>query len=201
LHSLKFIFHWLMYLIISCIAMVHYYLNNLSSLKQGSLLCFVCHTEISQTTMFHDMLLVSLESSLMSWVHQLGLRLFGATVWKHLIIKKLFQWKLNKIKIEKCIKIWGCSWCYWKALNNSDFNIVYFTIFIAKVWKIFIFEWILFWKLKIFKNGVWKEKWVQPSMCSHCWILKFEILRMWKVKIVFTFWRTAQTTLVIIVCK
>jgi len=32
-------------------------------MKQGSLFCFVCHMEISQTTMFHDMLLVSLESS------------------------------------------------------------------------------------------------------------------------------------------
>jgi hypothetical protein len=143
---------------------------------------------------------------LMSWVHQLGLRLFGATVWKLLIIKQLFQWKLIKIKIEKSIEIWGGSWCYWKALNNSDFNIVYFTIFIAKVWKIFvwkifIFEWILFWKLKIFKIWVWKEKSVQPSMCSHCWILKFEILKMWKVKIVLTLWPTTQATLVIIVCK
>jgi hypothetical protein len=53
-------------------------------------------------------------------VHQLGLRLFGAMMWKLLIIKHFFQGKLNKIEMEKCIGIWGCSWCYWKALNKSD---------------------------------------------------------------------------------
>jgi hypothetical protein len=33
-------------------------------------------------------------------VHQLGLRLFGSTMCKLLIIKSFFEWKLNKIKNE-----------------------------------------------------------------------------------------------------
>jgi hypothetical protein len=35
-------------------------------MKEGSLFCFVCHAEISQTMVLHATLLVSLESSLMS---------------------------------------------------------------------------------------------------------------------------------------
>jgi hypothetical protein len=33
------------------------------SMKEGSLFCFVCHAEISQTMVLHATLLVSLESS------------------------------------------------------------------------------------------------------------------------------------------
>jgi hypothetical protein len=31
-----------------------------------------------------------------------------------------FSIKLNKIKIENSIGIWGCSWCCWKAFNKLD---------------------------------------------------------------------------------
>jgi hypothetical protein len=49
------------------------------------------------------------------------LRLFGATRWKKLsIIEPFSQQKLNKIKTENCIGIWGHSWCCWKALGKSD---------------------------------------------------------------------------------
>jgi hypothetical protein len=74
-------------------------------MKRGSLFCFVCHVEISQTTALHAMLLVSLESSQWVGVHWLGLRLFGAMVWKLLIIESFSQWKLNKIAIENFIRI------------------------------------------------------------------------------------------------
>jgi len=40
-------------------------------------------------------------------VHQLGLRLFEAKVWKLLIIESFFQSKLNKIQIENYIEVWG----------------------------------------------------------------------------------------------
>jgi hypothetical protein len=53
-------------------------------------------------------------------VHQFGLRLFGATMWKLLIIEPFFQWKLNKIKNENFIGICKCSWCCWKAHSDSD---------------------------------------------------------------------------------
>jgi len=44
-------------------------------MKQGSLVCFVYHVEISQTMTLHAALLVFSEG-----VHQLGLRQFGTTV-------------------------------------------------------------------------------------------------------------------------
>jgi hypothetical protein len=62
-------------------------------MKQGSLFCFVCHAEISRTMALHAVLLVSSESSWQVGVHQLGLRLFGATVWKLLIIEPFSQFK------------------------------------------------------------------------------------------------------------
>ncbi len=73
------------------------------SMKQGSLFCFVCWD--LPTRVFHAALLVSLESSWWVGVHQLGLRLFGAMVWKLLIIEPFFQWKLKIIKNENSIVI------------------------------------------------------------------------------------------------
>ncbi len=52
--------------------------------------------------------------------HWLDLRLFGAMVWKLLIIEPFSQWKLKKIETENCTRIWGHSWCWWKDLGNSD---------------------------------------------------------------------------------
>jgi hypothetical protein len=49
-------------------------------MKQGSLFCFVYHTDSSQTTALHVAFLVSMESSWWVRVHQLGLRLFEAMV-------------------------------------------------------------------------------------------------------------------------
>jgi hypothetical protein len=81
---------------------------------------------------------------LMSRVHQLGLRLFGATVWKLLIIKQVIQWKLNKIKIESYIVIWGHQFLlFLESPLWVRFSKVYFTIFRSKMWKLLIFEWIL----------------------------------------------------------
>jgi hypothetical protein len=40
-------------------------------------------------------------------VHQLGLKLFEVKVWKLLIIESFFQSKLNKIKTENYIEVWG----------------------------------------------------------------------------------------------
>jgi len=76
--------------------------------------------------------------------------------------------KLNKIETENFTGIWGHSWCCWKALGWVRFNRVHFTIFRAKVWKILLFEWILLLEIhKNYKNWVWKEKSVEPSICSH----------------------------------
>jgi hypothetical protein len=59
----------------------------------------VHHAKISQSMALQSALLVFSESSQwVVWVHPLGLRLVGATVWKLLIIEPFSQWKLNKIK-------------------------------------------------------------------------------------------------------
>jgi len=95
--------------------------------------CFiVSHCNPPNHLMLHVMLVVFSKSSWWVGVHGLDLRLFWAMVWKLLIIKLFSQWKLNKIKTENCIEIWGCSGCCWKALGESDLR-VYFTIFRAKV--------------------------------------------------------------------
>jgi hypothetical protein len=53
----------------------------------------------------HVALLISLESSWWVEVHWFGLRQFGATMWKSLIIELFSQWKLNKIETKNCIGI------------------------------------------------------------------------------------------------
>jgi len=89
----------------------------------------------------------------------------------------------------------GCSWCYWKALGKSNFKKKYFTIFWAKLWKILNFEWILFLEIQTNyqKNWVWKEKSIEPSMCSHLAqtaqailvIMKKEVANLCLIKRVF----------------
>jgi hypothetical protein len=103
----------------------------------------------------------------MSRVHQLGLRLFEATVWKLLIIKARSQWNLNKIKTEHYMDL-GVFLVLLENLWWVKFNKVYFTIFKAKVWKILVFECILLMEIQTnCKNWFRKEKSVKPSMCSH----------------------------------
>ncbi len=97
--------------------------NNLS-MKQGSLFCSFCQVEIFQTTMPASCrtlgIFISLESSW--WVG--GVHRLYCKGWKlSLIIEPFFHWKLNKIKTENCIGIWGvycCSWFCWKALGEWD---------------------------------------------------------------------------------
>ncbi len=79
-----------------------------------------CHTKIFQTTMLHARLLVASKSFQWFGVHWLGSKLFGATMRKLLIIEPFSQWKLNKIKIENYIEIWGHLWCCWKTFGESN---------------------------------------------------------------------------------
>ncbi len=131
------------------------------------------------------------------WVHPLGLRLFGATLWKLLIIEPFSQWKLNKITTDNCIGIWGSSWCFWKAHHQSDLIdfISQFSELRCERYWIFLVNFVAE-NSKNCKNWVWKEKSVEPPMCSHCQIWKFLILKMWRIKNVFTLLPMAHATLV-----
>jgi hypothetical protein len=103
-------------------------------------------------------------------VHQFGLRLFGATVWRLLIIEPFSQSKLSKIETQSCFGIWGRSWCYLKALGKSDL-VEFISLFSELRCGRYFFEWILLLEIQTnCKIWVWKEKSVEPSMCSHCQI-------------------------------
>jgi hypothetical protein len=100
----------------------------------------------------------------------LGLRLFGATCGKLLIIEPFSQWKLNKIETENCIGIWEVFLLALESPWQVRFNRVYFTIFRAKVCKKRLkFEWILLLeiqtncrKLGLEGNIIWAL-----NVCSH----------------------------------
>ncbi len=101
------------------------------SVEQGSLFFFVLHVEISQITELHATLLVSSKNSWWVGVHWLVLRLFGAMVWKILIIESFFQWKLNKIENWNWKLYWnlGALLAFLESRWWVRFNRVYFTIF------------------------------------------------------------------------
>jgi len=155
----------------------------------SKVVCFVCQAEISQITAFQVALLVFLESSVWIRVHQLGLGLFGAMVWKLLIIESFSQWKLNSN--------WKLYWnlgVFLAWLENSwwdRFNRFFFTIFRVKVWKRMIF-WVNFvvgnsdnlqklgpegkisWALNVFTLGPT----TQATLISMDWKLTFWVLIM-----------------------
>jgi hypothetical protein len=147
------------------------FLKNCTKLKNGrsKVVCFVlfCHAEISQTTT--------------SW-HTLGT--FGKfsmsrgalnLVWDCLELWCESYWLLlhflneNEIKSKlKTLLEFGVFLVLLESPWWFRFNKVYFTIFRAKVWKIFMF-WVNFAAEnpnKLQKNWVWKEKSVEPPMCS-----------------------------------
>ncbi len=99
------------------------------------------------------------------------LRLFGATRWKKLsIIEPFCQQKLNKIKTENCIGIWGHSWCCWKALGKSDL-IDFISQFSELRCERYIYFWSGFccWKFKqIAKIGFGRKNELSPQ-CVHTW--------------------------------
>jgi len=107
----------------------------------------------------HVVLLVSSESYLWVRMHQLGLRLFGAMVWKLLIIEPFFIWKLNTIKTENYIGIWGCFWCCWKAVDESDLIEFISQFSELRCEKYWILSGFCCWKFKqIAKKMGWERK-------------------------------------------
>ncbi len=158
--------------------------NNFVSMKQGSLFYFVLFIMLGspKPQCFMYLCFCIFEK------HQLGLRHLELWCGSYWLLNHFFQCKLNKIEIENNIEILGAFLVLLESPWQVRFNRVYFTILRAKVWKILVFEWI--------ENWVLIEKSDEASMCSHCWIFKFSILKMWKLKNVFTLGPMTQATLV-----
>jgi len=136
------------------------------SMKQGSLFCFVM---VRSPKLWHLMSC--------SWYLRKAFDEQGCTnlVWDHLALHCASYWLLkhflneNQIKFKlKTVLEFGAFLVHLESCQQVRFNGVYFTIFRTKVWKILLFEWILLLKIQTnCKNWVWKEKSVEPSMCSH----------------------------------
>jgi hypothetical protein len=112
-------------------------------------------------------------------------RLFGATVWKLLIIEPFSQWKLNKNQNWK--QHWNLG-AFLDLHQRVRFNRVYFRIFRAKVWKLLTFEWILSLEIQTNCNKwVWKEKSVELCTLPHLEISNSENWRIhtWANRILF----------------
>jgi hypothetical protein len=95
--------------------------------------------------------------------------------------------KLNKIETEKLY--WNLG-AFLLVLLESSLVMSNLIEFISQFSELrcrryWVFEWILLVEIQSnYKNWVWKP--VELSMCSHCQIAKFSILKMWKIKNVFT---------------
>jgi len=92
-------------------------------------------------------------------------RLFGAMVWKLLIIEPFSQWKLNEIKTESCIGIWGCFWCCWKAFSEPhliEFISQFPELRCGRYWFLNGF---CCWKFKQIAKIEVGRKIFEPSMC------------------------------------
>ncbi len=79
------------------------------------------------------------------------------------------------------------------------FNIIYFTIFRAKLWKILIFEWNLLLKIQTnCKNWVWEKISWALNVFTLPILEIFNFENVEKIKNVFTLGPMAQATLVVI---
>ncbi len=128
------------------------------SMEQGRLFCFVCH-------------------ALWSPKPCTSCRVVGIFV-SYWLLNHSFDENYIKFKLKTVLEF-GCVFGVVEKSWRLRFNKVYFTIFGAKVWKILISKLILLLKIQTNCNKwVWKEKSVEPSMCSHCRILFLN--RFWK---------------------
>jgi len=130
-------------------------------------------------------------------VHWLGLKLYVAMVGKLLILEPFSQWKLNKIKTENCIRIWGRSWCYWKAPDKSDFKKFIPQFLELSCGRYWYFSGFCCWKFKqIAKIGFGRKNQLSPLNVFTLLNLKNFNSENVKIKNAFTPGLMAQATLV-----
>ncbi len=150
-------------------------------MKQGSLFCFVMLRSLkSWCFMLHSWYLwKALDKLLMGTGASTWFETLLAMVWKLLIIELFSQWQLNKNQNWKLHWNLGVFLMLLESFRRVRFNRVYFTTIRAKMWKIFIFGWILLMEIQtnLQKLG-WKGKKIS-------WALN-----------VFTLGPTAQATLI-----
>jgi hypothetical protein len=98
-----------------------------SIFKEGCLFCLIvlfCFDGMSQIVALRTCAWCHWKALNVS-LHRLGLRMFGAMVWRLLNVKPFFHSKLNKVKTKNNIGIWGRS-CYcqkaFTKLDLIDFN-------------------------------------------------------------------------------
>ncbi len=109
----------------------------------------------------------------------------------------IFQWKLNKIETEKFIRIWGRSWCCWKALVTSNLIKIISQFSELRCGRYWFLIGFCYWKFKKIAKIGFERKNELTLRCVHiAEFKKFQILKMWKIKNVFTLGPTSQVTLV-----
>ncbi len=96
-------------------------------------------------------ILGSSESSGGLGVHPLSLELQCGSYW-------LLNQSSTKLKVKTLLEFGGAFLVLLESPWWVRFSGVYFTIFRAKVWKILIFEWILFLNYYFFKCEIWVWK-------------------------------------------
>jgi hypothetical protein len=93
--------------------------------------------------------------------------LVGAMVWKLLMIEPFFQLKWIKSKLKKLLEFG----CVLGVLDLIEFISLFFELRCGWYWS--LKKNLLLEIQTICKYWVWKEKSVEPSMCSHCWNFQF----------------------------
>ncbi len=102
--------------------------------------------------------------------HWLDLRLFGATVWKLLIIEPFSQWKLNKIETENCTGIWGHSCVLLDRPWQFRFSRAYFSLFSElRCGRYLFLSGFYCWKFKEITKIEFGWKNQLSSQCVHTW--------------------------------
>jgi hypothetical protein len=112
------------------------------------------------------------------------------TVWSYSVevidywIISFCEWKLNKTETENCIGIWSCSWCCWKAFSESDLIEFISQFSELRCERYWIVSGFCCWKFKQSSEiGLGRKNQLSPQCFE---IHKFLILKMWKIKNVFT---------------
>ncbi len=89
--------------------------------------------------------------------------------WSYLIIEPFSQWKLNKIKTENCIEIWGHSCCCWKDLEKSEWIDSISQFSELRCWRYYFWSGFCCWKFKHIVKIGFDRKSQLSTQFVHTW--------------------------------